>query len=81
MGGEFYMVDFGYFSISVYTKTRIGGEDIMKICRKKDVVEKVFMGSKSLMESLYAHIKGGNAGKSVLFQSRICNHRHDCTQV
>jgi len=50
----------------ILTDTRICEEDIMKIYRKKDVVEKASMGSKSVMESLYAHTSGGARARAFL---------------
>ena len=44
----------GFFVI--LTNTRISEEDILRMYRGKDVVEKAFMRSKSVMEPLYAVI-------------------------
>jgi len=54
----------GFFVI--LTNTRISEEDILKIYRKKDVVEKAFMRSKSVMGPLYAHTEGGTRARVFL---------------
>ncbi len=53
------------FSI-LLTNTMIGEEEILQIYRKKDVVEKAFMRSKSVMEPLYAHTEGGTRARVFL---------------
>ena len=42
----------GYFVL--FTNTRMSVEDILRIYRQKDVVEKAFMHSKPSMEPLHA---------------------------
>ena len=54
----------GFFIL--LTNTMISEEDILQIYRKKDVVEKAFMHSKSVMEPLYAHTEGGTLAKVFL---------------
>ena len=54
----------GFFVL--LTNTMIGEEDILKIYRKKDVVEKAFMHSKYIMEPLYAHSEVGTRAKVFL---------------
>ena len=39
---------------------------MLKIYRRKDVVEKAFMRSKSVMEPLYAHTEGGTRARVFL---------------
>ncbi len=54
----------GFFVL--LTNTMIGEEDILKIYRKKDVVEKAFMHSKYVMEPLYAHTEEGTRARVFL---------------
>jgi transposase len=54
----------GFFVL--LTNTMISEEDILKIYRMKDVVEKAFMRSKSVMEPLYAHTDGGTRARVFL---------------
>ena len=54
----------GFFVL--LTNTMISEEDMLKIYRRKDVVEKAFMRSKSVMEPLYAHTEGGTRARVFL---------------
>ena len=54
----------GFFII--LTTTMISEEDILRIYRGKDVVEKAFMRSKSVMEPLYAHTERGTRARVFL---------------
>jgi len=54
----------GFFVL--FTNTKIGAEEILRIYREKDVVEKAFMRSKSVIEPLYAHTERGTRAKVFL---------------
>ena len=54
----------GFFIL--LTNTMIGEEEILQIYRKKDVVEKAFMHSKSVMEPMYAHTERGTRARVFL---------------
>ena len=53
------------FSV-LFTNTMISEEDILRMYRGKDVVEKAFMRSKSVMEPLYAHTERGTRARVFL---------------
>ena len=53
-------------SFVLVTNTMIDEEDLLKMYRKKDVVEKAFMHSKHVMEPLYAHTGEGTRAKVFL---------------
>jgi transposase len=54
----------GYFVL--FTNTRMSVEDILRIYRQKDVVEKAFMHSKPSMEPLYARTERGTRARMFL---------------
>ena len=54
----------GFFIL--LTNTKISEADILQIYRRKDVVEKAFMHSKSAMEPLYARTEDGTRAKVFL---------------
>ena len=54
----------GFFIL--LTNTMISEEEILQIYRRKDVVEKAFMHSKSVMEPLYAHTEEGTRARVFL---------------
>ena len=54
----------GYFVL--FTNTRMSAEDILRIYRQKDVVEKAFMHSKPSMEPLYARTERGTRARMFL---------------
>ena len=49
----------GFFVL--FTNTRMSAEDILRIYKQKDVVEKAFMHSKPCMEPLYARSERGTS--------------------
>jgi transposase len=70
----------GFFIL--FTNTMIGADDILRIYREKDVVEKAFMHSRPYMEPLYARTEEGTRARiflSILGYSlmRMIAHRCD----
>ncbi|MGC8726374.1 MAG: hypothetical protein ACP5RS_07385, partial [Thermoplasmata archaeon] len=61
---EMQITGMGYFILLTNTMKSEG--DILSIYRNKDVVEKAFMRSKSVMEPLYAHTEEGTRAKVFL---------------
>ena len=54
----------GFFIL--FTNTMLGADDILRIYRQKDVVEKAFMHSKPNMEPLYARTERGMRARMFL---------------
>ncbi len=54
----------GFFVL--FTNTRMSAEDILRIYRQKDVVEKAFMHSKQCMQPLYARSERGTRARMFL---------------
>ena len=54
----------GFFIL--FTNTMLGADDILRIYRQKDVVEKAFMHSKPNMEPLYARTERGTRARMFL---------------
>ena len=54
----------GFFVL--FTNTRMSADDILRIYRQKDGVEKAFMHSKPSMEPLYARSDGGTRARMFL---------------
>jgi transposase len=54
----------GFFVL--FTNTRMSAEDILRIYRQKDVVEKAFMHSKPSMEPSYARTERGTRARMFL---------------
>ena len=54
----------GFFVL--FTNTRMSAEDVLRIYRQKDVVEKAFMHSKPSMEPLYARSERGTRARMFL---------------
>ena len=54
----------GYFVL--FTNTKMSAEDILRIYRQKDVVEKAFIHSKPSMEPLYARTERGTRARMFL---------------
>ena len=50
----------------MFTNTRMSAEDILRIYRQKDVVEKAFMHSKQCMQPLYARSERGTRARMFL---------------
>ncbi|MCL4480762.1 MAG: hypothetical protein M1113_04685 [Candidatus Thermoplasmatota archaeon] len=54
----------GFFVL--FTNTKMSAEDVLRIYRQKDVVEKAFMNSKPSMEPLYARSERGTRARMFL---------------
>ena len=54
----------GFFVL--FTNTKMSAEDVLRIYRQKDVVEKAFMHSKPSMEPLYARSERGTRARIFL---------------
>ena len=54
----------GFFVL--FTNTRMSAEDILRIYRQKDVVEKAFMHSKQCMQPLHARSEKGTRARMFL---------------
>ena len=64
----------GFFVL--FTNTRMSVEDILRIYKQKDVVEKAFMHSKQCMQPL--HVRSEKGTRARMFLSRILHTMVPC---